>query len=289
MTRDNIFTPETRSFNHVNLSNPQSSWGAKFESHCVAGLATRTTNFLIGDSTFERMSRRHLLPLTQAKLPGWLNCGIGGDRAQHIQWRLLHGGSPENPGKCILAMGSNNIRTGNSKECQRISNSIVSTASYLLEKHPRIKLAVVGILPREGEGKCQAARTINAVVKYKLPSDVFFVPPPNIISDKNGTPNMRFYETDHVHLNIEGYRVLLDSLGPFINMPHPSHHHPMFSDDFGIGEPELLGRGWDGLPTPQPPPYSPPPYSPPPSPSPPTSFSPHPTPSTTPSPTSVVV
>ena len=111
-------------------------------------------------------------------------------------------------------MGSNNLkRSSNSKECRLIANTIVTTAKYLLNKHPNIGLAVVGIFPREDEGKCKAAETVNAILQYNLPSNVFFVPPPNIIFNKHGTPNVRFYENDSVHLNPEGYMVLLDSSG----------------------------------------------------------------------------
>ena len=104
-TDNSIFSPTPRSFAQHNLSNPSIPWGGKFEGHCTLGLATTSLNFLIGDSHIERLSRPSLLSLSQAKLPGWINCGIGGDRAQHVFWRILHGGTPSNPGKSIISMG----------------------------------------------------------------------------------------------------------------------------------------------------------------------------------------
>ena len=256
------FSPSSRSFAHHNLSNPNISWGGKFERHCLLGLTSSSQNFLIGDSSIERLSRPALLPLAQAKLPGWTNYGIGGDHAQNVWWRLQHGGMPENAGKCIISIGSNNIRSNNHKHCQKIANTILSTASYLLDNHPQIELAVVGIFPRENDTKCRAATTINNIVSYKLPPRATFIVPPTIFSTRAGTPKPKFYETDLIHLNDEGYRILLDSLASFINTPlhsQPCRVNP-FTDDFGIGEPEFLGSGWDSQ-TPPPPPYAPPPYS----------------------------
>ena len=209
------YEPQARSFNHVNKSNPKLTWGSKFEIHCLQSLENAPLNCLIGDSHIERLSGPLLLPLTQATLRGWRNLGVGGDKAENILWRLQHGGFPSNPHKVILMSGSNNLNTGTSKNISMTANTIIKTVNTLSDTYPEIEIAVVGVLPREGERKCQAARTVNDLLKFKLPTHVSYISPPNILFNRGGTPNTRFFYDD-VHLNPKGYRVLLDSLGPFI-------------------------------------------------------------------------
>ena len=262
--------PCPRSFHHRNRTNPRMSWFAKFERHCVLGATPSPMNYLIGDSTIERLCRSPLLPLSQSKLPHWENFGIGGDRAEHVHWRAQYGGMPDNPSKCIISMGTNNIRTSNYKECMSIANTITNTIDYLLGKYPNIAIAVVGILPREHADKCRAAVTINNILNFRLPSksNTTFIMPPAILYAADGTPNIKFYESDLVHLNERGYRVLLDSLSAFTGTPHHCrsiHANPVI-DDFGIGQPELLGKVRRVPPPPPSPPTSsspPPPCSPP--------------------------
>ena len=105
-----ILSPAPRPFGHHNISNPRISWGGKFEKGCVTGLSTTPVNYLLGDSSIERLSRPSLLSLSQARLPGWANRGCGGDKVEHALWRLMHGGTPSVAGKCILSIGSNNLK-----------------------------------------------------------------------------------------------------------------------------------------------------------------------------------
>ena len=55
--------------------------------------------------------------------------------------------------KFIFCAGSNNIRYGNSKICSKIANTILASANYLINNHPDIKLAVLGITPGENTTK----------------------------------------------------------------------------------------------------------------------------------------
>ena len=141
------FDPSPRDFSHTNLSNPSLSWGDKFERHCLAGCDPGKQNVLIGDSFLERLSRPSLLPLSQEYLPGWTNLGIGGDRAQHLHWRIHHGGFPANPGRAIYSCGTNNIKTDSSKECAKIANTILDTVTSLQIKYPALTMSVIGICP----------------------------------------------------------------------------------------------------------------------------------------------
>ena len=246
-----MFNPTSRDFSHRNLSNPSSTWGSKFEQHCTIGCNPNVSKILIGDSSIERLSRPGLLPLFRESFQGWENFGIGGDRAQHVKWRIDHGGFAERPTNVIYSSGSNNIRSDNHKDCGKIANTILDTITSLTKSHKSLSnIIVVGIFPRENSVKCRAAATINSILEFKLPPTATFIPPPKIFSDVSGLPNDQFFESDNIHLNRSGYRVLINTIIPLIQCPpitvtHTQSHlkNPVL-DDLGIGETELLGCGW---------------------------------------------
>ena len=253
-----LLDPSPRDFYHHNLSNPLLCWGSKFEAHCMAGLSPTRQNCLVGDSFIERLDRcPDLRPLSEKTFPNWLNLGIGGDRVQHVQWRMDHGGFPANPGKVIISCGTNNICTGSAKESELIANTILQTAANLRTLYPSIELAILGICPRQNATKCRAAELINNKLKFRLPASETFVPPPNSLFDINGLPNIQFYKSDMIHLNERGYNILLRTIGSHMSLadvisPAKTSPRKPLPDDYGIGELEFLGDGWDGEATSQP-------------------------------------
>ena len=138
-----------RRLNHSNKSNPSLSWGDKYEAHTQKCYNLRPMNCIIGDSTFERLSRPRLYNLFQEYIPRWTNLGIGGDRIENIAWRIRNGGFPMNPRKVILCGGSNNLTDGNSKRATEIADMLLDTVSYLINTYKDIELAVMGIPPRQ--------------------------------------------------------------------------------------------------------------------------------------------
>ncbi len=114
-------------------------WGDKFSNHCALSRVTAPLDCLIGDSHAERLARPPHYPLSQEKLPAWHNLGCGGDRAEHILWRVREGGMPGNPRKIILISGSNNISAGNTKTSQLTANTIVKTTEFLTKKIPKMQ------------------------------------------------------------------------------------------------------------------------------------------------------
>jgi lysophospholipase L1-like esterase len=290
-----------REFYHRNKSNPYLTWGDKFEEHTRTCTSAQPTNCLIGDSNIERLSRLPLPNFFQENFDEWLNLGIGGDKIEHVSWRIQHGGFPANPSNVILWAGTNNLTKG-TKRAKEIANSILQTVRSIINNFPSVNMAVMGVLPRREQEKSMQATVINNILKFKLPPNITFIEPPRALFGDN-TYN-REYFSDNVHLNPEGYKLLIQplekfigsspttSLKPAVTPPIPSYQtttshsqprNPILDNEFGIGEPEFLGSGWDGEPSACPPSHPSHPPSPP-SPTPPPSHSPTSTSSSHPSP-----
>ena len=251
------YEAKARFSNTIRLNNL--TWGEQFDQHRALSLSHAPTDCLLGDSHVERLFRPPLLPLSQQRLPGWKNLGIGGDKAQHILWRAQQGGLPHNLRRIIIFSGSNNIGAGNSKSCCLTANTIIMTIQHLLITHPHAQIALVGIMPQANIKKCESAIIVNNIVKHKLPHSVLYIPPPTVFTNTDSSQNSRYFQDD-VHLNSLGYSVLLDELIPFTASPISSHCHissrapdcDSFSgigtgswmnpvtDDYAIGQLELI-------------------------------------------------
>ena len=86
---------------------------------------------------------------------------------------------------------------------------------------------------------------------FKLPASVNFIPTPKDFTKNNGLPNEIYFESDNVHLNLQGYEMLLNSIRSQMSLfdeasPDKVPPENPVHDAYGIGELEYLGGGWDG-------------------------------------------
>ena len=203
----------------------------------------------------ERLLR---LPSPLFPIQDYINCGIGGDKIQHIAWRMQNGSLPKQPSKVIIWGGTNNISNSSSKQARQITGSVINMVGHITTINPSCSIAAVGILPLGEPDKCMQANQINTLLRLKLPAGVTFIEPPEEFFD-NGSYNRKYFK-DKVHLNNKGYSIMLEhfyefassnvsSLLPFI-YPHihtgDSASTLSTLNDYAIGEPEFMGRGWNG-------------------------------------------
>ena len=74
------------------------------------------------------------------------NFGIGGDRTQHVLWRIEHGEVDGiKPKVIVLMIGTNNARANSSEE---IAAGITAIVKKLGEKLPETKILLLGVFPR---------------------------------------------------------------------------------------------------------------------------------------------
>jgi lysophospholipase L1-like esterase len=87
-----------------------------------------------------------------------VNLGIGGDRTQHVLWRLDHGNIDGiHPKLAVLMIGTNNSGTNTSEQ---IAEGIKAIVEKLRSKLPDTKVLILAIFPR-GPDKDDAKRKVN--------------------------------------------------------------------------------------------------------------------------------
>lgn len=135
-----------------------------------------------------------------------MNAGIGGDRTQHVLWRLDNGNIKGiTPKVAVLMIGTNNSGANTSEQ---IADGVKAIVAKLREKLPETKVLVLAIFPR-GPDKNDARRKVNeganALIK-KLGDDkhVFYMDIGAKFLKEDGTLSKEVMP-DLLHLNAASY------------------------------------------------------------------------------------
>jgi beta-glucosidase len=149
-----------------------------------------------------------------------LNLGIGGDRTEHVLWRLDNGEVDDlKPKVVVLMIGTNNIGRNSDRE---VVKGVTAVVERLRAKLPGAKVLLLGIFPR-GENVDRALKEapvdarvskINAALA-KLDDDktVEYLDIGNVLLNEKGQVT-RSIMPDHLHLNRKGYRTWADAMEP---------------------------------------------------------------------------
>jgi lysophospholipase L1-like esterase len=90
-----------------------------------------------------------------------LNIGIGGDRTQHVLWRLDHGEVEGiNPKVAVLMIGTNNLGANTNDE---IVAGVTKIVKELNEKLPNTKVLLLAIFPRDMKPDTQNRKRIKEI------------------------------------------------------------------------------------------------------------------------------
>ena len=94
------------------------------------------------------------------------NFGIGGDRTQHVLWRIEHGElDGVTPKVIVLMIGTNN---SNSDDAEPIAEAIRRIVASLRVKCPEAKVLLLGIFPRnkktDKQHQMNKIRQVNAMI-----------------------------------------------------------------------------------------------------------------------------
>ena len=87
-----------------------------------------------------------------------VNLGIGGDRTQHVIWRLDNGNLKDiTPKAAVIMIGTNNSGSNSSQE---IAEGVKKIVEQIRNKSPKTKILLLAVFPR-GATKEDARRKVN--------------------------------------------------------------------------------------------------------------------------------
>ena len=91
-----------------------------------------------------------------------VNMGFGGDRTQHVLWRLEHGHLEGiSPKLAVLMIGTNNSN-GKDNTAEEIADGIIAICRKLRAECPRMKILILAIFPRGPEPSDQREKNTKA-------------------------------------------------------------------------------------------------------------------------------
>lgn len=145
-----------------------------------------------------------------------VNLGIGGDRTQHVLWRLDNGNIEGiSPKLAVLMIGTNNSN-GNDNTAEEIGAGITAIVKKLREKLPNTKVLILAVFPRGEKPNPQREKNAAAsAIAAKLADDkmVYFldIGPKFLTPEGNLTKEIM---PDYLHLSPAGYTIWAEAIEP---------------------------------------------------------------------------
>jgi lysophospholipase L1-like esterase len=148
-----------------------------------------------------------------------VNLGIGGDRTQHVLWRLDNGNIKGlKPKVAVLMIGTNNSN-GEDNTPDQIVEGVTAIVAKLREKLPGTKILLHAIFPRSENYSAQRGKLamINQVLRRLADEEnVFWMDFSHRFLDADGTIP-RNLMPDYLHLSPTAYRIWAESIEPMLS------------------------------------------------------------------------
>ncbi len=142
------------------------------------------------------------------------NFGIGGDRTQHVLWRIQNGELDGiDPRVVVLMIGTNNA---DSASAQEIAKGITAIVEELRHRLPQAKILLLGVFPRRDKPPAIQAKLdqVNAfIARLGDGSSVTFLDIGKSFLKPDGSIS-RDVMPDLLHLSQKGYRIWADAMEP---------------------------------------------------------------------------
>ncbi len=191
---------------------PRDPWIDKVESISARAKKGDVDLLFVGDSITEGWGnnavwKKHYGPRKA------MNAGIGGDRTEHVLWRLARGNIDGiQPKLAVVMIGTNNSGSDSPED---IAEGIKAIVSVLRARLPQTKVLLLGIFPR-GEKPDYPQRQVNMKANElaKSVADermVFYMDIGDKFLEPDGTLT-REIMPDLLHLSPRGYQIWADSI-----------------------------------------------------------------------------
>jgi lysophospholipase L1-like esterase len=141
------------------------------------------------------------------------NFGLGGDKTEHVLWRLQNGNLDGiKPKAVVLLIGTNNVGRVTAAE---LAKGIAANVAEINKRLPELKVLLMGLLPR-GETPDHPHRAqvkeVNAIIARLDDSKrVFFTDVGDKMLLPDGKINKEFMP-DLLHLSTAGYKIWADGI-----------------------------------------------------------------------------
>ncbi|MGV3663748.1 MAG: platelet-activating factor acetylhydrolase IB subunit [Prosthecobacter sp.] len=148
------------------------------------------------------------------------NFGIGGDRTQHVLWRIENG-ELENikPKAVVLMIGTNN---SGADPAEGIAKGVTKIVETIRTKQPQAKILLLAVFPR-GEkpssaekpnpGRDKLKQVNDIIAKLDDGKNVFFLDIGAKFMQPDGTLTKEIMP-DFLHLSPAGYQIWADAISP---------------------------------------------------------------------------
>lgn len=142
-----------------------------------------------------------------------MNAGIGGDRTQHVLWRLDNGNIDGiSPKLAVIMIGTNNSGTNTSEQ---IAAGVKAIVEKLRTKLPKMKILVLAVFPR-GADKNDPRRLVNEganklIAKLADDKTVYYLDIGPKFLEADGTLSKEIMP-DLLHLSPAGYTIWAESI-----------------------------------------------------------------------------
>jgi lysophospholipase L1-like esterase len=169
-----------------------------------------------GNGPGSKIFKEEFLPLKAA------NFGIGGDRTQHVLWRLQHGELKNIQPKVVMLMIGTNNSNGRDNTAEEIAEGITAIVKEIHKRSPKTKVLLLGIFPRGPKPNPQREKIaeVNKIIS-KLDDGgktVKYLDIGKKFLEEDGTLPKEIMP-DYLHLSPKGYRIWADAVkGPIMEL-----------------------------------------------------------------------
>jgi len=143
-----------------------------------------------------------------------VNLGIGGDRTQHVLWRLENGNIDGLKPKAAVVMIGTNNSNGEDNSVEQIAEGVAAIVKKLRAKLPSTRVLLLAIFPRGENPNPQRGKLcqINQIISKLADGDhvQFLDFGHKFIDEKGRIP--RELMPDYLHLTKQAYQIWADSI-----------------------------------------------------------------------------
>lgn len=175
----------------------------------------------VGDSITDAWRRDPQMKLLTEKWGQYnpLNLGIGGDRTQHVLWRLENGEVEGlKPKAVVLMIGTNNL--GSKESAADTILGVKAVVESLRAKLPDSKILLLAVFPRGEKAddayRAQIQEVNDAIAKLDDGSHVKYLDIGKKFLAEDGTLT-REVMPDALHPNAKGYEIWADAIAPALD------------------------------------------------------------------------